>query len=94
MAKQGHIPWNVEVPDDTLESRLELLAEMKTEYRAKKKAFERENKNLLESIKSLENIIVNEVIKTGHSVTVGYIKAEFVPQVKIRLKKVNDDGTL
>jgi len=90
MAKQGNIPWNVEVPVDTIESRLELLAEMKTEYRRNKKAFEAENKNLLESIKSLENIIVNEVIKAGHSVTVGIIKAEFVPQVKIRLKKVND----
>jgi hypothetical protein len=86
----NRIPWNVEVPDDTLESRLELLAEMKTEYRRNKKAFEAENKNLLESIKSLENIIVGEVIKAGHSVAVGNIKAELVPQVKIRLKKVND----
>lgn len=94
MAKQGNVPWNVEIPVDTIESRLELLAEMKTEYRRNKKAFEAENKNLLESIKSLENIIVGEVIKAGHSVTVGNIKAEFVPQVKIRLKKVNDDGTL
>ena len=66
------------------------LAELKTEYRANKKDFERKNKNLLDSIKSLENVITDEVLKTKQTIVVGNIKAEYVPAVKIRLRKVND----
>lgn len=66
------------------------LAELKTEYRANKKEFERKNKNLLDSIKSLENIITDEVLKQKQTIIVGNLKAEYVPTVRIRLKKVND----
>ena len=77
--------------DETLEDRMEKLAELKAEYRANKKEFERKNEHLLESIKSLENIITSEVLELGKTVTVGNLRAEFIPTVKIRMKKVNDE---
>ena len=84
-------PNEVEVPVESLESRLEHLCLLKTEYRANKKEFESKNKHLLESIKSLENIITAEVLELGKTVTVGNIKAEFVPTVKIRLGKAENN---
>ena len=83
---------NIEnVPEENLETRMQQLAELKAEYRANKKEFENRNKHLLEAIKSLENIITAEVLELGKTVTVGNIKAEFIPTVRIRLKKVNDE---
>ena len=76
--------------DQSIESKLKHLAEMKEEYREKKRNFEKQNKHLLESIKSLENIVVDDVLRLGHTVTADNIKAEYVPQVRIRLKKVKD----
>ena len=76
-----------EVPEETLEDRLAKLCEMKQEYKAKKKAFKEQTKHLLESIKSLENIITGEVLERGKTVMVAGIKAEYVPTVVIRLKK-------
>ena len=82
---------NIEkIPDESLEARLSQLGEMKAEYRANKKDFENRNKHLLESIKSMENQIIAEVIELGKTVMVGNVKAEFIPTVRIRLKKVNN----
>ena len=80
-----------EVPEETLEDRMMRLKELKQEYRDKRKAFKESTKNLLESIKGLENIISAEVLKVGHTVQVEGIKAEYVPQVVIRLKKEQDN---
>lgn len=77
--------------EGSLEDMMLRLAEMITEYRAEKKAFTEKHKHLTESIKSLQNIITEEVLKSGKSVTVGNIKAEFVPQVKIKVKKAEED---
>lgn len=79
-----------EMPEETLEDRLARLCEMKQEYRDKKKAFRKSTSDLLESIKSLENIIKGEVIQKGRSVQVEGIKAELVTQVVFRLKKDNN----
>lgn len=86
------IPWNAEVPDDSLENRLTQLAEMKTELRDKTKAFKEQTRHLRESIKAMENIVTDEVLKLGKTVTVGNIKVEYIPTVKIKLKKENSDG--
>lgn len=84
-------PDHIDIPDETLEDRMEKLAELKAEYRSNKKEFERKNEHLLETIKSLENIITAEVLELGKTVTVGNLRAEFIPTVRIRLKKVNDE---
>lgn len=84
-------PDHIDIPEETLEDRMEKLAELKAEYRANKKEFERKNEHLLETIKSLENIITAEVLELGKTVTVGNLRAEFIPTVRIRLKKVNDE---
>lgn len=76
----------------TLEQRMELLLEMKTEYRAERKAFKDKTKHLLDSIKSLENVITAEVLERGMTVQVEGIKAEYIPTVKIRMKKEQNDG--
>ena len=79
-----------EMPEETLEDRLARLCEMKQEYRDKKKAFRKSTNDLLESIKSLENIITGEVLQKGRSVQIEGIKAELVTQVVFRLKKDNN----
>ena len=84
-------PLVEKVPDESLETRMRELAELKAEYRWNKKEFENKNKHLLECIKSLENIITAEVLELGKTVTVGNLKAEFIPTVKIRLKKVENN---
>ena len=76
-----------EEAQETLESRLTHLCEMKMELREKSKAFKESTKNLRESIKSMENIIISEVTELKHTVVVGDIKAEYVPSVVIKLKK-------
>ena len=72
---------------ENLKTRMMHLCEMKQEYRRKQKAFKDENKHLLESIKSLENIVMDEVMSLKRTVVYGDIKAEYKPQVVIRLKK-------
>ena len=81
----------VEKPE-TLEDRMNHLAEMKQEYATNRKVFKEKNKHLVDSIKSLENIISDEVLKLGKTVTVGNIRVEYVPTIKIKMKKeVNND---
>lgn len=75
------------VPEETLEERMIRLCELKKAYREEKKVFKEKTKNTLDMIKILENIISAEVIKMGHTVQTEGIKAEYVPQVVIRLKK-------
>lgn len=77
-------------PVENLETRMKLLGEMKAELREKNNAYSDSVKDLKESIKSLENIIADEIVKGGKTVTIGNLRAEFVPQVKFKLKKVND----
>lgn len=81
------IAWNTDIPDDSLEARLTLLSEMKAEMKAKRKEYKNNTRHLVESMKSLENIITEEVLKLGKSVTVGNIRAEYTPTVVIKLKK-------
>lgn len=83
---QGY-PNIVEVPDESVEARLRQLCEMKLEYRAAKREFNFKYKHLRESIKSLENIITDEVIKSKRTIVVDGIKAEFIPTVSFKLKK-------
>jgi len=73
--------------DESLEGKLTQLCEMKTELRAKKNEFTYKTRHLRDSIKGLENIITAEVIQRGQTVTVGNIRAEFVPTVVIKMKK-------
>ena len=82
---------SLKVEEETVEVRLAQLCEMKLEYRAAKKAFDNKYKNLRESIKSLENIITDEVIKAKRTVVVGDIKAEYIPTVSFKLKKEKDN---
>ena len=82
-------PGIIEV--ETLETRMAKLAELKAEYQRDRKEFKEKHKHLLETIKCYENVISDEVLKMGKTVVVGNIKAEYVPQVVIRLKKVNNN---
>ena len=76
-----------ETPEETIEDRLAKLYEMKSEYKSKQKEFKEKNKHLLESIKSLENIITDEVIRMKRTVKVDGIRAEYKPQVFFKMKK-------
>ena len=67
------------------------LAEKKLEYKQDRKEFDEKHKHLKESIKSLENLIIDEVKKRKETVIVGNIKAEFVPTVKIMMKKEQEN---
>ena len=81
-----------EKEDDSLEAKLMVLAEMKLELREKKQEFQQSTKHLRESIKSLENIVSEEVKQRRQTVTVGNIRAEYIPQVVIKMKKEKNDG--
>lgn len=81
-----------EYPDDSLEKKLEDLSLMRAELRSKKKAYRDSTKTLRESIKGLEAIITDEVLKLGKTVTVGNIRAKYVPTVIIEIKKEECNG--
>lgn len=76
-----------EIPADTLEARLTQLAEMKADLKERLNAYKKSTKHLRESIRTLEEIVSDEVLKLGKTVTVGNIRAEYVPTVKIKMKK-------
>lgn len=76
---------------DTLEAKLSKLAEMELELREHKKEYLNKTKHLRESIKSLKNIVIEEVKQKKETVTVGNIQAEYVPQVVIKMKKDTDN---
>lgn len=79
------------LPEETLEDKLKQLLEMENEYRVYKKAFKKKHENLVESIKSLKNIITAEVLQKKETVVIDGIKAEFVPNVVFRMKKEKED---
>jgi len=76
----------------TLEECLDELYEKKCEYRRKQKAFKDANKHLLESIKSLESIVTDGVIKRGMTIRGNGIRAEYKPTVVIKIKKDQNNG--
>ena len=83
-----------EVPDpmESLEGKLMVLADMKLELKDEKRKFLEKTKHLRETIKSLENIVSEEVKQRRETVTVGNIRAEYIPQVVIKMKKEKNDG--
>ena len=83
-------PENLPV-EETIETRLLYLAEVKAEIKKRYAEYERETKELREIKKSLENIIVEEVKRMKQTVSVGNIRAEYIPQVQIRMKKEKND---
>lgn len=86
-------PKDVENADeDTLEARLERLAEIKAELKDEKQKFMDKTRHLRESAKSLENIITEEVKKLHHTVSVGNIRAEYKPQVIFKMKREQNNG--
>lgn len=70
---------------------LELLYQLKTELKGKRKAYRESVKGLKHSIEDLEQKVTEQILKTGKTVTVGGIKAEYVPTVVFRMKKENSN---
>lgn len=66
---------------------LNLLYEMKSELKTKRKDFNESIKGLKSSIESLEAEIVKQVLESGKTVSVGGIRAEYKPTVVIRMRK-------
>lgn len=79
------------LPEETLEDKLKQLLEMENEYRVYKKAFKKKHENLVESIKSLKNIITAEVIQNKETVIIDGMKAEYIPNVVFRMKKEKEN---
>ena len=79
------------VPEETLEDRMKQLLEMENEYRVYKKAFKKKHENLVESIKSLKNIITAEVIQNKETVIIDGMKAEYIPNVVFKMKKEKEN---
>lgn len=75
-----------------LQEMMEELLDLKTDYRAKQKAFKDSTKDQVDTIKSLENLITNEVLKRKETVKFGKIRAEYRPQVVIKIKKDKSNG--
>lgn len=80
----------MESQEETLEDKMTRLAEIKNELKTLNDEHLESTKHLRETKKSLENIIIDEVKKRKTTVTVGNIRAEYVPQVIIKMKKVKN----
>lgn len=80
-----------EVPD-TVEGRMMKLAELKLELRGYKAEYEKKTKHLRDTIRSYENIIIAEVMNRKESVTVGNIRAEYIPSVKFQFIREDKNG--
>lgn len=72
---------------ETLDDYMIFLSEVKAELQKLDDAHREETKNLRETKKSLEAIIIEEVKKRKQTVTVGNLRAEYIPQVIIKMKK-------
>lgn len=72
---------------ETLDDYMIFLSEVKAELKKMEDAHREETKNLRETKKSLEAIIIEEVKKRKQTVTVGNLRAEYIPQVVIKMKK-------
>ena len=81
------IAWNTDIPDDSLEAKMQKLGELKAEKRDEYKAYEKKVEHISASIKSLEAIIKAEVMELKQTVCYGNIRAEYIPQVVIKMKK-------
>ena len=79
------------VPEETLEDRISQLMMMENEYKTYRKAFREKHKHLVESIKTMKEIISDEVIKNGKTVVVGNMMVEYVPTVAFKKKKEETD---
>lgn len=84
-------PQEIEI-EDSIEVKMIRLEAMKREYKANRKAFQKENEHLLASIKSTENLVSSEILEKGHTVRVGNIIAEYIPQVRIRIKPMREEN--
>ena len=77
--------------EDSLEKKMMMLAERRLEMKAKIAQFKKETKHLKDIIKSLENTISAEVAEMHQTVTVGNIRAEYIPVVKFQMLKETKD---
>ena len=77
---------------DTLEDQMTRYAEIKAEIKEEYDAYEKRVKDLKEMKKSLESIIIEEVKKRKETVTVKNIRAEYIPNVIIKIKKEKQNG--
>ena len=82
-----------EIPEieDSLESKLLRLADINSELRKRKKDYLESIKHLRESKKSLEFMITEEVKSLKKTVTVGNIRAMYVPTVEFKMWKEKDN---
>ena len=69
---------------------LALLYNLKRELREKRKAYNESVKGLKNSIHALEQAITEQVLKTGETVSIGTIRAEYKPTVVIKIARGND----
>ncbi len=77
--------------EDSLEAKLIRLAEINTELKMKKKEYLNSIKHLRDMKKSYETVITGEVLKMAKSISVGNIRAEYVPQVRFQMKKETEN---
>ena len=91
--EKGRNPNSNEPEDnDSLESMMMRLAELKLQVKEEKQKYLDKTKHSRETVKSLENIITEEVKKLHKTVSVGNIRAEYKPQVVIKMKREKNDG--
>ena len=80
------------VDEDTLEAKMLRLAELKLEVKEEKQKFLDKTKHNREMIKSYEAVIMEEVKQLHRTVSVGNIRAEYHPNVVIKMKRERNDG--
>ena len=75
-----------------LEDDLKLYKSLKYELHLKRKAYNESVKGLKHSIKSLEDLITEQVLEAGRTVSMDNVVAEYVPTVVISIKNKKEEG--
>lgn len=90
--EKGRAKSTEPVDEETLESKMLRLAELKLEVKNEKQKFLDKTKHNREMIKSYEAVIMEEVKQLHRTVSVGNIRAEYHPNVVIKMKRERNDG--
>ena len=66
---------------------MERLYALKKELKARNRKHSEEMKPLKEEIQLLEADVIEEVLKAGKTIQIGNLRAEYIPTVRIKMKK-------
>lgn len=74
-----------------IEDDMQRYKELKDELKIEQDSYRKRTKPLRDELELLKTSIIDAVLKTGKTIQVGNVKAEFIPTVVIKMKKEKDE---